>query len=217
MKKLGLQCMMLCLILGLSACTQAESSSQAMSAQAESAPAQVESAPAQVESVPAGEAVQSEMPQAGGVAILYTDFSNGGASGGPTNTQQYELPYEGTLTVEILADGLSELTGLDFFINSATMEGNAVTVDWATDSTLIANLDDREQKEDFFFFDADSLRWFMMDSLWMTIRENMGVNEVYYTMNGGEALSYDSMPAGVQFDVATPYMGSGFILSSAAE
>lgn len=56
-------------------------------------------------------------------------------------------------------------------------------MDWAADSTLIAGLDDREQKEEFHFFDADSMRWFMMDSLWQTLKENFN-RDIYYTMNG---------------------------------
>lgn len=83
-------------------------------------------------------------------------------------------------------------------------------MDWAPDSTLIAGLDDREQKEDFFFFDEESLRWFMLDSLWRTLTENLDVTEVYYTMDGGEKLTLVGLNPVDTFPAEEPYKGSAF-------
>ena len=64
-----------------------------------------------------------------------------------------------------------------------------------------------------FFFDADSLRWFMMDSLWRTLTENLNTENIYYTMDGGRELAFEGdmvlAPVSV-FPPAIPYMRSDF-------
>ena len=122
------------------------------------------------------------------------------------------MEYTGELTAEKLAEGLSEWTGLDFFVTDSDAP-DGITVDWEKSSTLIARLDDREQKEDFHFYDAESLRWFMMDSLRMTLVNNIGVENVYYTMDGGQTLIFDELSPISEFPVDLPYMGSVFYFS----
>ena len=79
------------------------------------------------------------------------------------------------------------------------------------DSTLVAGLDDREQKEEFFFFDYDSQCWFMMDSLWRTLTENLDAENIYYTMDGGQELVLENLSSSINtFPSDVPYMGSGF-------
>lgn len=130
-----------------------------------------------------------------------------------SDLRSYPWEYTDELTAEKLAEGLSQLTGLDFLITAGdTSDG--ITVDWADDSTLIAGLDDREQKEDFYFYDADSMRWFMMDSLQKTFVNNMAVENVYYTMNEGQALIFDELSLVRKFP-AVPYMGSTFYFEHA--
>ena len=114
-----------------------------------------------------------------------------------------------------MAEARSLWTGLDFTLNAASVEETAITVDWAADSTLVAGLDDREQKEDFFFYDQDSLRWFMMDSLYQTLLANFSVEEIYYTMEGGLELSFDEMYPVSAFPADIPYMGSPFYFAHA--
>ncbi|WP_027398454.1 hypothetical protein [Anaerovorax odorimutans] len=139
-------------------------------------------------------------------AILYTNMETGSESG---EFQTHSFKYSGKLTAKTLAKGLSQLTGLDFIITVSNKDEN-IYIDWAQDSTLIANLDDREQYEEFFFFDCDSMRWFMMDSLWRTLKENLGVENVYYTMNGGKDLVFDALYPIKEFPADVPYMGSAF-------
>ncbi len=129
----------------------------------------------------------------------------------------YEFEYEGELTPEKIADGLTNLTGLDFFIGDVAVDGDSVTIDWKMDSTLISNLDDREQKQEFHHHDADSLRWFMLDSLYMSIINNLPYQQVYYTMNGGEALEIEELFPVNKFDLNTPYMGSDFYKNNSAK
>ncbi len=118
----------------------------------------------------------------------------------------YPINYTGQMSAEYLADALTQLTGLDFFI-TATPVSDGILIDWSTDSTLVAGLDDREQNEDFFFFDATSLGWFMLDSMWMTLTENLGYENVYFSVNGGDFMVNTIEPA-FTLPVTEPYMGS---------
>jgi hypothetical protein len=143
-------------------------------------------------------------------ATLVADFSYGSAE---LSTESYELGYSGELTPEILIEGLSALTGLDFFASAVRTEyGFSVT--WHADSTLIANLDDREQKDGFHFYDADSLRWFMMDSLYRTLVANFGEDDVFYSTEDGE-LAFDELYPTNSFPARIPYMGSAFYFAHA--
>ena len=110
---------------------------------------------------------------------LYADFSCGSEVAQENALISTKTATISELTPQALAEALSLWTGLDFTLNAASVEETAITVDWAADSTLVAGLDDREQKEDFFFYDQDSLRWFMMDSLYQTLLANFSVGEVY--------------------------------------
>lgn len=135
--------------------------------------------------------------------ILYAVF-------GDEDVREYPIEYSGAKkTAEELARELSDLTGMDFTI-TASKTDDGLIVDWAADSTLIAGRDDREQKEDFRFYDYDSMSWFMMDSLWRTLTENLGVENVYYTMDGGKELVLEKMSPAREFPSDVPYMGSGF-------
>ena len=133
-------------------------------------------------------------------AVFYTD-----------DVKEYPITYTGAKkTAEELAHELSELTGLDFTITASETDDGWI-VDWAADSTLVAGLDSREQKEEFFFFDYDSQSWFMMDSLWRTLTENLDAENIYYTMDGGQELVLEKLSSSVNaFPSDIPYMGSGF-------
>jgi hypothetical protein len=142
-------------------------------------------------------------------AMLYTNMTAGCES---ATFETHPFEYTGDLTVEKLAEGLSELTGLDYYITTQSPNDQlkGIIIDWNMDSTLIANLDDREQKEDFFLFDVDSMRWFMMDNLWKTVSENLNYENVFYTMNSGHNLEFDELYPIKEFPCDLPYMGSSF-------
>jgi hypothetical protein len=57
--------------------------------------------------------------------------------------------------------------------------------------------------------DADSLRWFMMDSLWRTLNKAFE-KEVHYTMDGGKELAFEELSPVKVFPTDVPYMGSPF-------
>lgn len=99
-----------------------------------------------------------------------------------------DLGYaEGRLTPEQIAGALSEWTGLNFEISSTFDEdAGAYIIDWSAKSSLVAGPEDQteEQLESFRFFDADSLGWFMANSLCYTIRAEIGDVDVYYSIDG---------------------------------
>ncbi len=138
---------------------------------------------------------------------LYADFSYGNTI--DDRVKGYSFEYSEELNVSGLANRLSELTGLDFKISfSNTKDG--LKIDWKKDSTLVSGLDDRKQKEDFTFSDSDTMRWFMMDTLWRTLTVNLSVENIYYTMDGGKELSFEELLPINVFPADVPYMGSGF-------
>lgn len=154
---------------------------------------------------------QGQQQDVDGIDIdLYADFSAGSTEAEELDLIKTKAMTVPTVTAEIIAIELSEWSGLDFTINSGIVSENILTVDWSSDSTLITNLDDREQKEDFHFFDADSMRWFMMDSLYKSCMENMDISEVYYTMDGGKELAFEELYPVSIFPKDVPYMGSPF-------
>lgn len=138
-------------------------------------------------------------------ATLIADFSGGSVE---PNVKKLIHKSQQPITPEELAKALSDWTGLDFTVTVTEKDG-ALIVDWAADSTLIANLDDRPQKTEFHFFDAESMRWFMMDSLWQTLSEAFH-KEVYYTMTGGNELTFEELAPINVFPSTVPYMGSPF-------
>ncbi|MDR1961124.1 MAG: hypothetical protein LBQ16_02445 [Gracilibacteraceae bacterium] len=145
-------------------------------------------------------------------AYIYADFSFGVPGAEEKDAiRRYEFSYTGKLSLETLINELNRLTGLSFIV-AGGVDAGVARVDWQTDSTLVAGLDDRAQKDEFHFYDAESLNWFMMDTLWRTITSGLGVTEVYYSMDGGEPLkpfgSLRQCPADV------PYMGSVYYQSS---
>ncbi|WP_146953609.1 hypothetical protein [Alkalibaculum bacchi] len=155
---------------------------------------------------------QSSQEQTENTAVLCADFSSGNSD---LNIKEYELEYTGDLTPEALLEGLTELTGLDFIADTAQTQ-KGITVDWKKESTLIANLGDREQKEEFFFYDADSMRWFMMDSLYRTLRENFEEIDTYYTMDGGKELEFEELYPVKLFPTDMSYEGSPFYFAHAS-
>ena len=133
------------------------------------------------------------------IGTLYAVF-------GASETREHDFGYEdGTLTPEKIANSLSALTGLNFDISVtyvSTTE-NSITIEWNPNSSLATGIPPEPQNEDFFFFDRDSLRWFMLNSLCRSIRENYGEVDVYYTINGG--MDINSLELGVDFHPAIPF------------
>ena len=114
------------------------------------------------------------------------------------------------LTPEIIAEGLSDWTGFDFLFDASYDGAGNFTVDWHVNSTLIAGLGGREQKDGFYMADDNSMRWFMMDTLDRTLKENLEVYEIYYTTDGGKELKFEEFYPINAIPSYIPYMGSSF-------
>ncbi len=128
-----------------------------------------------------------------------------------------EAPASSSLIAFYLADELSAWTGFDFALNDVRFGEDDVTVDWSKDSTLIAGLDDGEGEGEFLLLDGASLSWFMMDSLAMTLKENLDVTTVYYCSDGGsvtfpnqEEMASQGLPV---LPMEQPYEGSTFFMT----
>lgn len=130
----------------------------------------------------------------------------------PGSIERYELGFSEKVTPELLMSSLSNLTGLDFE-GTVSRKSNGIYVKWGSFSTLVTGMDGRKQKEEFFMYDTESLRWFMMDSLWYTLRENFGNINVYYTQEGREQLAFDDQGPHVLFSFDSPYRGSNYYLN----
>lgn len=139
---------------------------------------------------------------------LCADFTLGSADARDA-VRRYETEIRDEVSAEALAEALSRLIGLDFFITAEPTE-DGLKVDWAKNSTLVAGLDDREQKGEFHMYDRDGLSWFMMDSLCATLKENLNIQNVYYTMNGGSTLVVEGLNPVSAFEKDSPYLGSAF-------
>lgn len=154
---------------------------------------------------------------------LVADFSNGAESNIKTKKiplpPQNEMPSSKALVAFYLADELSEWTGLDFKLNHVRIEGDSANVDWSAYSTLISGLGSGAQKDEFHFYDAVSLNWFMMDSLAKTFKRNLDVTTIYYNSEGKkitftnpEDMASQGLP-GLPID--QPYEGSTFFVTHA--
>jgi hypothetical protein len=162
-------------------------------------------------------ATPSDAPGGGLTATLVADFSNGSPE---PNQREIPWKYDGVLDIATLSIALSAATGLDFYVDGK-IEGDKALVSWWDTSTLVAGLDDREQNGDFFFYDATSLNWFMMDSLAATVKKNIPeIKEVYYSGENGESVVFPNPEdmAGQGLPVLPtdlPYEGSAFFLAHA--
>ncbi|MDR1001661.1 MAG: hypothetical protein LBL82_00085 [Oscillospiraceae bacterium] len=118
----------------------------------------------------------------------------------PTRDFGYE---EGKLTPERVAEALSAWTGLNFSITSEfDAEYGTYIITWKSDSSLATGQPPMEQNEEFTFYDAVTLRFFMLNSLCRTIRENIGEYDIYYAVEGGDL---NEMELGVDFNPGMAY------------
>lgn len=170
-------------------------------------PAPVESdAPAA--DAPAAEKTPPEAQLTGGQATLYLNLSGGDPDPPPHLLREVAFTHDGAVTPQLLVQELSDYTGLNFAV-AIDEAPDGLIVDWAADSTLLTGIV-MEEKEDFPFYDVDTTSWFMLDSLWETLTKNLSLENVYYTMQGGEPLRLDAVTDAPVLDATSPYMGSAF-------
>lgn len=118
--------------------------------------------------------------------------------------QSHSMPYDGELTYEKLAQGLSKLTGLGFDV-AFRQNGDDVYVAWLSTSTLLHDDPTLEQKDAFRVYDYDSMIWFLLDSLYQTLMANFDIENVYYSAEDGQPLYFENMTPPRDIPVDTPY------------
>ncbi|MDR1442479.1 MAG: hypothetical protein LBJ02_08875 [Bifidobacteriaceae bacterium] len=142
--------------------------------------------------------------------VLVASFLGGDPAG---QEDEYPCALAGEdLNPGELAEALSGLTGLEFAI--AYQNGDSAEsfmIGWLGESSLITGQPPEPQDEEFRFFDADSLRWFMLDSLRATLMANFGDGiEVYYLSAEAGPLVLDGLVPVSEFPDDMAYQGSPF-------
>ncbi len=144
--------------------------------------------------------------------VLYGDFSCGRADG---RIVEKTFEYTGSrISPQELAEMLTEWTGLNFAVNAYRGESGSCYVEWSDESTLVAGLGDLEMKEEFTFADVDSLRWFMMDSYWRTLKDNLQTEEIYFSAADGSNLVFAELYPVRDFIADEPYRGSQYYFNA---
>lgn len=121
------------------------------------------------------------------------------------NGEKEQYVFEGSaVNAETLAEGLSEITGLNFSIESTELE-EGILISWKDDSTVLAGLNESTPSDAMTFKLEDDAKWTMLDSLMETIRYNLEYANIWYTDMEGNPLKVGD----VEFS-ALPYFGSDF-------
>lgn len=186
MKKFLVMCLAALLVLSITACGTAAGGSQPSDITSSSQTEEDSSSNSDSDSD------SSEIVPEMITGTLYAPFSQ-------NDVLEVDFNYEeGTCTPESIADALTEWTGLVFDISSS-MEGDIVMVDWKSSSSFAEGEPPAPQKEGFEFYDQETMRWFMLNSLCSSIQANMEASDVFYSIEGGDlndlGLDQDFNPA----------------------
>lgn len=103
---------------------------------------------------------------------------------------EMDFGFEDGSAPEAIAAALSQWTGLAFDI-TAEVDSNAVIIDWKSTSSFAEGQPPEYQNEGFEFYDQNTMRWFMLNSLCSSIRMNTDINDVYYSIEGGDLNDLD--------------------------
>ena len=174
-----LLCTLLAAVL-LAGCGQQEASvpeNQNQTTGAQTAPSAEPAAPEQGDSEPAAEEV-----------TLFIGTKMDGF-------REYPFSYEGTLSPEMLIQGIADQTGWDLTLAEPVSTGKGgMSVCLADTSSLFVGPPD-PQKEEFHVYDANQLAQIILDSIQKTLQEgftgaggNPDALEVYYFMAGERPL-----------------------------
>ena len=140
-------------------------------------------------------------------AFLDMDFTAGGRN---ADVRPVELAQG--IRTSGLSDALAGATGIPFSF-TLTWQGETCTVAWQQDSALWTQQMPQGQEPDYLFYDADLLRWFLLDTVWQTLQQEFGAEEVYYCDADGQPLQLADLWPLEHFDLSQPYRGSGWYYS----
>jgi hypothetical protein len=194
MKKILVMALASILALSMAACETKTEESQSASVTTTSQTTQSTSAAPETDSTQNNNAeTEPELSMITGT--LYAPFAD-------IDIRETDFGYEeGNCTPERIAAALTEWTGLVFDITSV-IDGDIVQVDWKSSSSLAEGQPPEPQKEGFEFYDQETMRWFMLNSLCFNILANMNVTDVYYSLEGSDL---NDLELGQDFNPAIAY------------
>lgn len=152
---------------------------------------------------PEAPADETEAPAEGRTATLYIGTKASGF-------QEYEFPYEGELTPELLIQGISDLTGWNLTLDEPVSTGKGgMSVCLSEESALFVGPPE-PQKEEFFVFGAEELAEIALDSIQATLQRGFtgeggdpDALDIYYYMEGDKPLELPDL--GLSWPVEEPY------------
>lgn len=185
--------------LALTAC--AETGAEASSVLPAASPQQAEP-PAQQPAIRTAETATAET--AGLADALLLDFTAGSEV---EDVRVVQVP--GGVDAAALCAALTEETGIAFDF-TLEQQGDAWTVTWQAGSALWDGEMPQGGSPDYVFYDADLLRWFLLDTVWRTLNDSFGAQAVYYRAADGQPPALDDLWPLEHFDLAGPYRGSAW-------
>lgn len=139
--------------------------------------------------------------------ILYLDFTAGSEV---EDVRPMELPQG--IRAEQLCDTLTDMTGIPFGF-TVSWNSDRCTVSWQKDSALWCDEMPQDTNPDYVFYDENLLRWFLLDTVWRTLTESYGAQQVRYCTDNQRPLVLDSLWPLEHFDLSQQYQGSAWYYS----
>ena len=123
---------------------------------------------------------------------------------------EYPFSYEGTLTPELLIQGIADLTGWDLTLAEPVATGKGGMSVCLSESSALFTGPPEPQKDEFHMFGAEQLAQTILDSIQKTLQMgftgelgNPDALDIYYYMAGEQPLSLPDI--GMSWPLDQPY------------
>lgn len=123
---------------------------------------------------------------------------------------EYPFSYEGTLTPELLIQGIADLTGWDLTLAEPVATGKGGMSVCLSESSALFTGPPEPQKDEFHMFGAEQLAQTILDSIQKTLQMgftgelgNPDALDIYYYMEGEQPLSLPDI--GMSWPLDQPY------------
>lgn len=163
------------------------------------------------ESTPPEESTDPAPTESGTTATLYIGTKAGGFT-------EYPMAYEGTLTPDMLIQGIADLTGWDLTLAEPVVSGKGgMSVCLSSQSSLFSGPPD-PQKDEFHMFSAEQLAENILDSIQKTLQEGFTLEggdpdllDIWYFMEGEQPPELPSL--GISWALDQPYQWADAVIS----
>ncbi|MBR5519486.1 MAG: hypothetical protein IKU55_02090 [Clostridia bacterium] len=146
---------------------------------------------------------QTTSPIAKNEATLYIPFDL-------EQPDTFALPYTGELDASILLSGLALLTGWNCDVAKVDIFSDTARIDFAL-TALPFSYDQLTRNDTFFLTTYADTVFLFLDSIAKTLTENLKLNGVIFTQNGGNVLDLPRLYTSVElFPADTLYRGSAY-------